>query len=247
MTIIAASAASLGAQTTPKPTVILVHGAFAGSDSWNGVIAELRKAGYPVIAAANPLRLASTDAAFVSSIVKSVPGPVVLVGHSYGGTVISLAANGNANVKSLVFVSAFAPEAGESTAGLNGKLPGSELGPALFPVTLPDGSKDLYVNQDRFGAVFAPDVPPAGQLLMAVGQRPATEAALNEPSGPGAWKQLPNWWIYGGSDKVIPPATMAWMAERSKAKETVVVPGGSHATLVSHPREVAALIQRAAR
>jgi pimeloyl-ACP methyl ester carboxylesterase len=156
-----------------KPTVVLVHGAFADSSSWDGVVADLTRDGYHVVAAANPLRGPASDAAAVKSVLRSIPGPVVLVGHSYGGTVISAAADGAANVKALVYVAAFAPEVGESTFDLTGKFPGSTLPPTLDkPVDLPDGGHDLYIQQDKFPAQFAADVPLAKARLMAVARAP---------------------------------------------------------------------------
>lgn len=236
------------AQATPdRPTIVLVHGAFADASSWNGVIKILESDGYPVVAAANPLRSVQEDAQYVANIVDSIQTPVVLVGHSYGGLVISAAANGHANVKSLVFVAAFAPESGESAIGLSGKFPGSTLGPTLAPpVALADGAKDLYIQQDKFPEQFAADVPKQAATLMAATQRPVTEAALSEPSPPPAWKSLPSWFVYGSKDKNIPPQAMAFMAERAQSKQTVVVNGASHVVMVSHPREVAKLIETAA-
>jgi pimeloyl-ACP methyl ester carboxylesterase len=142
--------------------VVLVHGAFADSSSWNGVIKRLHDRGYTVIAAANELRSVKGDAASVRSLLKSIHGPVVLVGHSYGGPVISEAATGQDNVKALVYVAAFAPEVGENAAELSSRFPGSSLGSALAPpVELADGGKDLYIEQDKFHAQFAADVPAA--------------------------------------------------------------------------------------
>ncbi|MEP7454117.1 alpha/beta hydrolase [Phyllobacterium sp. SB3] len=235
------------AMAQQKPTIVLVHGAFAESSSWNGVIKDLEKDGYPVIGAANPLRSVKGDAASVSSVLSSIKGPIVLVGHSYGGHVISAAANGHDNVKALVYVAAFAPEAGESAADLSGKFPGSTLGPTLAsPVDLPDGDHDLYIDQAKFPDQFAADVPHDEAKLMATGQRPITESALNEPAGDPAWKKIPSWFVYGDADKNIPAAAMAWMATRAKAKESVVVKGGSHVLMVSHPDAVAHLIEKAA-
>jgi pimeloyl-ACP methyl ester carboxylesterase len=231
----------------PKPTVVLVHGAFAESASWNGVVDELAGSGYRVIAAANPLRGVASDAASVSALLKSIDGPVVLVGHSYGGAVISAAANGASNVKALVFVAAFAPDTGESCLGLTGKFPGSTLPPTLAPpVKLADGGEDLFIQQDKFPQQFAADVPPAQARTMAATQRAIKSSALAELAGAPAWKSLPSWSIYGSDDLNIPAAAMAWMADRAHARKTVVVPGASHVVMVSHPREVAALIQQAA-
>ena len=231
-----------------KPTVVLVHGAFADSSSWNGVVKILEKDGYPVIAAANPLRGVASDAQSVASIVKSVKTPVVLVGHSYGGAVISHAAYGSQNVKALVYVAAFTPEKGETAAELSGRFPGGTLASALAaPVDLADGGKDLYIQQDKFHDQFAADVSEADARLMAAGQRPITVAALNEAASEPAWKTIPSWFVYGDKDKNIPPQAMAFMAERAHAKQTVVVKGGSHVVMVSHPKVVANLIEKAAQ
>lgn len=240
-----------GAQAAPdrlaKPTIVLVHGAFADTSSWDGVAARLLADGYPVIGVANPLRGVSSDAAAVSGIVKSVAGPVVLVGHSYGGSVISEAANDNGNVRSLVFVAAFAPEAGETAIELSGKFPGSTLAAALAaPVPLANGSVDLYIQQDKFPQQFAADLPRAKARLMAAGQRPIRDAALKEASGTPAWKHLPSWFVYGKLDKNIPPAALAFMAERAHSRHTLAIDGASHVVMTSHPAEVARLIEEAA-
>jgi len=144
-------------------------------------------------------------------------------------------------------VAAFAPEKGESALELSGRFPGGTLGPTLAPpVTLPDGGKDLYIQQDRFGAQFAADVPAAESKLNAATQRPIAEAALTEPSGAPAWKSIPSWHIYGDADKNIPAAAMAFMAERAGSKETLVLKGASHVPMVSNPAAVAGIIRRAA-
>ncbi|UST87813.1 alpha/beta fold hydrolase [Pseudomonas siliginis] len=230
-----------------KPTVVLVHGAFADSSSWNGVVKILEKDGYPVIAAANPLRSVKGDAQSVADVLASVKTPVVLVGHSYGGPVISEAAYGNANVKALVYVAAFAPEKGETAAELSGRFPGSTLGPTLSaPVELSDGGKDLYIQQDKFHEQFAADVSPADAKLMAATQRPVTVAALNEAATEPAWKTVPSYFVYGDQDKNIPAQALAFMAERAHSKQTVVVKGASHVVMVSNPKAVASLIETAA-
>lgn len=230
-----------------KPTVVLVHGAFADSSSWNGVVKILEKDGYPVIAAANPLRSVKGDAQSVADVLASVKTPVVLVGHSYGGPVISEAAYGNANVKALVYVAAFAPEKGETAAELSGRFPGSTLGPTLSaPVELADGGKDLYIQQDKFHDQFAADVSQADAKLMAATQRPVTVAALNEAATEPAWKTVPSYFVYGDQDKNIPAQALAFMAERAHSKQTVVVKGASHVVMVSNPKAVASLIETAA-
>lgn len=247
-TAMAASPFCLAATPAAKPTIVLVHGAFAGSSSWNGVIKVLEKDGYTVVAAANPLRSLKGDAESVTNLLKGIDSPVVLVGHSYGGPVISEAAYGQANVKALVYVAAFAPEVGESAVALSGKFPGATLGPALAkPVELASGGKDLYIQQSKFHSQFAADVPEADARLMAATQRPVTEEALNEAATEPAWKTLPSWWIYGDKDKNIPPQAMQFMAERAHSKQTVVVKGASHVVMVSNPDAVAKLIEAAAK
>ena len=244
--VLSGSAAAQDGTGMVKPTIVLVHGAFAESSSWGPVIARLQKDGYRVIAAANPLRSVASDAVAVSTIVKSVSGPVVLVGHSYGGPVITEAANGNANVKALVYVAGFAPEVGESSATLSAKFPGSTLASVLVPVPLPDGRQDLYIRTDKFRAQFAADVPAAQAAVMAATQRPITQSALAEPSRTASWKSLPSYMIYGSADRNIPPTVMKFMAERARARKTIVVEGASHALMLSHPDEVTSLIEDAA-
>jgi pimeloyl-ACP methyl ester carboxylesterase len=238
---------SIAHAATDRPTIVLVHGAFADASSWNGVIRILEKEGYPVIAAANPLRSVKGDAEYVGDIVASIKSPVVLVGHSYGGLVISEAANGHANVKSLVFVAAFAPESGETGLGLTGKFPGSTLGGTLAaPVPLPGGGNDLYIQQDKFPEQFAADIAKGEAKLMAATQRPVADAALSEPATQPAWKTLPSWFVYGDRDRNIPPQAQTFMAERAQSKETVVVKGASHVVMVSNPAVVAKTIEHAA-
>jgi pimeloyl-ACP methyl ester carboxylesterase len=230
-----------------KPTVVLVHGAFADSSSWNGVASRLLAKGYPVVAVANPLRGLRSDAKYVAGVLDSIPGPIILVGHSYGGNVITNAAAGRENVKALVYVAGLAPDSGESAATLSEKYPGSTLGPTLAPpVPLADGGKDLYIKQADFHAQFAADVPVAQAAQMAVAQRPITESALKDPSGAPAWKSIPSYFIYGSGDKNIPPAVQPFMAERAHAKRTVEIPGASHVVMISHADAVAKMIEDAA-
>ncbi|MEU7340153.1 alpha/beta hydrolase [Streptomyces sp. NPDC007074] len=233
----------------PKPTVVLVHGAFADSSSWNGVIERLRHEGYPVIAPANPLRGLAGDAAYIHSVLKSVSGPVVLVGHSYGGAVISEAAVDSPQVKALVYIAAFAPEKGESALELSNKFPGSTLGTALNPVPfpLPGGGTgtDLYIKTDTFHHQFAADVPKRVTDLMAATQRPVAASALDEKATTPAWKTIPSWDLVTTQDLNIPPAAQRFMAERAHA-HTVEIKA-SHAVSVSHPGAVTRLIEQAAR
>jgi pimeloyl-ACP methyl ester carboxylesterase len=245
-----AAAAGLGlpahAAPADRPTIVLVHGAFADSSSWNGVVADLQRDGYTVVAAANPLRGISSDAAYVGAVLKTVKGPVILVGHSYGGAVISKAAATADNVKGLVYVDGFSPDVGESVGELSAKFPGAAIGDALAPIPLADGTADLYVRPDRFGTVFAADLPASAAAIAASEQRPISQGAFGEKASAAAWKTLPSWHIYGSQDLAIPPAALAFMADRAHARKVVVVPGGSHVTLISHPDDVAALIETAA-
>ncbi|MEU8078854.1 alpha/beta hydrolase [Catellatospora citrea] len=248
MALAAAAPAAAAAAPQAKPTIVLVHGAFAGSSSWNPVVSQLAGEGYPVIAVANPLRGVKTDAAYVADVLKSIQGPVVLVGHSYGGLVISAAATGNDNVKALVYVAGFAPEPGESGATLSAKFPGSTLSETLAPpVALTGGGNDIYIQQDKYWKQFAADVPEAQAKDMAATQRPVTQAGLTEAfQGEPAWKSIPSYFIYGSLDKNIPAQVHAFMAQRAGAKQTVAVDGASHVVMISHPQEVAKMINDAA-
>ena len=241
-----AGAQAQAAEPASTPTVVLVHGAFADSSSWNGVAARLTADGINVVAAANPLRSVAEDARYVSSLVDSIPGPVVLVGHSYGGAVISNVTARDQKVKALVYVAAFAPEVGESAAQLAGKFPGGTLGQALAaPVPTPGGGKDLYIDQSKFWKQFAADVSESEARSMAVAQRPIAEAALTEGSQRALWKQFPSYFVYGTADKNIPAAALEFMAKRAGSRDTVVVPDASHVVMTSNPEPVAELIERA--
>jgi pimeloyl-ACP methyl ester carboxylesterase len=227
------------------PTIVLVHGAFADSSSWNAVIARLFAQGYPVVAAVNPLRGMTADAAYVASVLKGIPGPIVLVGHSYGGAVITNAATGNSNVVGLVYVAAWAPDAGETNGELADRFPGSMIGPALSPpVALPDGGSEQYIQQDKFWQPFAADIPEADARLAAATQRPIASAAFTDVSGPPAWKTIPSRFIYGDQDKTIVPALHSFLADRAGSGKTVVVKGASHVVMISHPDEVAEMIHQ---
>jgi pimeloyl-ACP methyl ester carboxylesterase len=234
-----------GHDTTAKPTIVLVHGAFADASSWSGVIERLEKRGYPVIAPADPLRGVAEDAAYIRSLMDSIDGPIVLVGHSYGGQVITNAALHDPQVKALVSVAGFLPDEGESAQQLSAMFPGSSLGDTLQQVAIPGGATDLYVRQDLFPGQFAADVPLSQGRLMAAEQRPITAGALSEPSGAPAWKTIPTWSLIPTGDKNIPPAAQRFMAQRAHA-HTVEVPGASHAVLVSRPDKVADLVVDAA-
>ncbi|MET7987499.1 MULTISPECIES: alpha/beta hydrolase [unclassified Streptomyces] len=237
------------AQQGPKPTVVLVHGAFADASSWSGVTRRLQRQGYTVVAAANPLRDLAGDASYISSVLDGITGPVVLVGHSYGGEVITNAAVGHPNVKALVYIAAFAPDQGESGLELTGRFPGSQLGAHLtvrpFPQADGGTGAEATVDPAAFHTVFAADVPAGTSAAMAAAQRPVALAALTAPSGVPAWKTIPSWYLVAGSDQAIPSAAERFMARRAGAN-TMEVKDASHVVMVSHPARTADLIVRAA-
>jgi pimeloyl-ACP methyl ester carboxylesterase len=230
-----------------KPTIVLVHGAFAESASWNPVIDILADTGHPVIAAANPLRGLASDAEAVSDVVRSIDGPVVLVAHSYGGAVISNVAADAGEITSLVYVAGLAPERGESAFDLAGRFSGSTTGDAVRPISRTDGTTDLALAQELFRDNFCLDVPEAQAARMAVTQRPATLEALQEPCGDNPlWKNVPSWFVFGEKDRNLPAALHRFLAERAGAQRTVEIPGASHAISVSQPQACADLILEAA-
>ncbi|MGW4792391.1 alpha/beta fold hydrolase [Nonomuraea sp. NPDC004297] len=230
-----------------KPTIVLVHGAFADGSGFTAIVKRLVDGGYPVVVAANSLRGLSSDAEQVKALLKSIEGPIVLVGHSYGGAVVSAAATGIPEVKALVYLAAFVPETGESVQELVEKFPGSTVGESLKPVPLPGGQVDLYIDPRVFHPHFAADLPAEEAALFAITQRPATGAALGEPAaGAQAWHTIPSYNLISGVDRIIPPAAQEFMAQRSGAK-IQIVEGASHLVFVSHPGTTAAFIDRAAR
>ena len=229
------------------PTIVLVHGAFAESASWDRVVGSLEASGHDVIAAANPLRGLASDAAAVSDLVRTIDGPVMLVGHSYGGAVISSVDADAGQITALVYVAAFAPEPGESANTLAQRFPGSTLGDALRPVPRSDGTTDLYIARELFHDQFAADVPAPEAARMAAAQRPVTLEALQEPSGEcSLWRELPSWFLIAGQDRNIPAALQRFMADRAGARGTVELPSASHAAAVSQPEATARLILEAA-
>jgi pimeloyl-ACP methyl ester carboxylesterase len=231
-----------------KPTIVLVHGAFAESSSWDGVIDPLRDAGHPVICAANPLRSLATDAAAVADVVRAVDGPVVLAAHSYGGAVISNVPADAGEIVGLVYANGLAPEPGEHSFQLAAMFPGSLLGEETArPVPRSDGTTDLYVASDSFHDIFCQDVPAPQAARMAITQRPATQEALTEPSGERPlWREVPSRFVIGEEDHILPCRLHQFMAERAHSHRTLEIPGASHAITVSHPGAVADQIMEAA-
>src|ERR1700729_1801075 len=255
--VVTTSRSQAKTQTTPtaattKPTVVLVNGAWANNASWSGVIERLQAEGYTVDAPPNPLQSLKGDAATIADLLKTIKGPIVLVGHSYGGAVITNAATGNRNVKALVYVDAFAPAKGESALGLDSTKPGSALGAGPskvfnfvpFPGAA-QGDAELYVKPPVFEQAFANGLPANEGAVLAATQSPAVYSALTAPSGPPAWKTIPSWYVLGTIDKAIPPAVQLFMARRIHAHITRVRAG--HLSMVAAPGVVAKVITAAAK
>jgi pimeloyl-ACP methyl ester carboxylesterase len=247
-----ASAGERGPSRHTKPTIVLVHGAWADSSSWDGVVRLLQGQGYTVDVVPNPLRSLAGDSAYVAAFLRTVPGPIVLVGHSYGGAVVTNAATGNPHVKALVFVDAFVPDAGESVVQLAAEKPGSALAVA-DPTTVfslvpypggPAGDVDLYVLPSVFRTSFANDLSPRRAAVLAATQRPVTLSALTAPSGAPAWTTIPSWYLLGSEDRVLPPAEQLAMASRAHARVVRVRAG--HLSMISRPRAVDRLVVTAA-
>jgi len=232
-----------------KPTIVLVHGAFAESSSWNGVIAQLQQHDVNAVAVANPLRSLAGDAAYVRDVLASIDGPIVLVGHSYAGLVITEAAVGNDAVVGLVYVGAFVPETGQSAFDLSNSAPGSTLGDALAAYPVSSGGNEFAIRPELFHHQFAADVSAEVAALMAATQRPVTQAALSEglPTEYPAWRDIPSWHVFGEKDLNIPVAVHRAGAERAASRGTNEIAGASHAISVSEPAAVAATIAEAAK
>jgi pimeloyl-ACP methyl ester carboxylesterase len=231
---------------TPNPlTVLLVHGAFADASGWTDVCEQLQTAGVQVTAPANPLRGIAIDSAYIASVIAQIPGPVLAVGHSYGGAVISNAATGADNVVGLVFVAAFAPEEGERLIDAEGNSRDSVLSAALVPLEYPTGkgsetAVEFAINPASFHDAFAADLPVKQTAMMAATQRPVAELAFSEPSGPPAWKSLPSWSVVATGDKAAGADVIRSMAERAGAKITEAE--GSHVIMMSQPQIVTEVI-----
>jgi pimeloyl-ACP methyl ester carboxylesterase len=236
--------------THAKPTVVLVHGGYADSSCWNDVIGRLQREGYTTIGGSNPLRGIPTDAPYIGSLLDSISGPVVLVAHSMGGTVITNAAAGKSNVKALVYISAFVPDVGETQGELISKFPGSEVLPVSVPVPYikADGTTgtDLYLSKEG-KAAFAADISDEAFRLLQATQRPFDADSFIYPTQAAAWKTIPSWGLVAGRDKAIPPAAERFMYTRANFRKVVEVPTSSHVAMLSHPRVVADLILDAAK
>jgi pimeloyl-ACP methyl ester carboxylesterase len=234
---------------TSTPTVALVHGAFADSGSWAGVTDLLLAAGVPVQAVSNPLRGIAADAAYVASAIAQIPGPVLAVGHSYGGAVISNAALAAGNVVGLVYVAAFAPDENETLGEIEGtsrdSVLSSALKPAQFPAESGGTAVELYVDPAQFHEAFARDLPQQQSAVLGASQRPVAASAFEEKSGAPAWKKLPSWAVVATGDKAAGSDVVRSMAERAGATITEIE--ASHVVMISKPREVTDVIMTALR
>jgi pimeloyl-ACP methyl ester carboxylesterase len=231
-----------------RPTVVLVHGAFADASSWNGVIERLQAQGVQVTAPANPLRGISIDSAYINSFLEQIPGPVLVVAHSYGGAVITNAATNANNVVGLVYVAAFAPDEGDTLGAIASNSKDSVVFPTLMPLQYPTGedqktAAELTIDPERFHEVFAFDLSVEQTALMAATQRPLSELVFSEPTGVPAWKNLPSWAVVATGDKVVGTDAVRSMAERAGATITEVE--GSHVIMISKPQVVVDVIQTA--
>ncbi|WP_299534247.1 alpha/beta fold hydrolase [uncultured Streptomyces sp.] len=235
--------------TQPSPTVVLVHGAFADAGSWSGVVAELQSHGVPVVAPSNPLRGLAADSAYIASVVSRIDGPVILVGHSYGGALITVAGTAQ-NVVGLVYVAAYVLEEGESLGELQGRFPlsalVSNLSEGTYPVPGSEPAVEVTITAEAFPQIFAADVPEDVTKVLAVSQRPLAAGAFAETASAAAWKTKPSWALVAGADHAINPEVERFGAERAGAT-VVEVDGASHAVAVSQPKAVAQLILDAVR
>jgi pimeloyl-ACP methyl ester carboxylesterase len=240
----------------PKPTIVLEHGAWADGSSWDEVIGLLQADGYTVYAPPNPLRGVANDSATLADFLKTITGPLILVGHSYGGMVITNAATGNPNVKALVYIDAFIPAQGETAFGLTAAQPGSCVGSAnAFTVVpypgAPAGDFDTYLKAGPdqpypgFAQCFANGLPASRAAMLVVTQRPIAFSAGSDPSGIPAWQTIPSWSLIGTADHVIPPAEQLFMSKRADAHITEIDAG--HLSLISHPGAVTRVIIAAAQ
>lgn len=223
-----------------KPSIVLVHGAFADGSSWSKVIPLLEKQGYTVTAVQNPLTSFADDVATTRRVIAAQKGPIIVVGHSYGGAVITEAATGSANVKALVYIAAYAPDSGESVGPMNEKFTPPALGTALIP----DAAGFLSIDRVKFHSVFCADVPTSEAQVMAATQKPISGACFVAPIQNAAWKTIPSWYLVAQNDLAINPDLERFMAKRMKA--TTVEVKASHVPFLSHPNEVAQLIEKAA-
>jgi pimeloyl-ACP methyl ester carboxylesterase len=230
------------------PTVVLVHGAFADASSWNGVVQLLQAEGVKVTAPANPLRGIATDSAYIAGVLDQTTGPILAVGHSYGGAVLTNAATNTEKVLGLVYVAAFAPDEGEVLGEVTAGSKDSVLDTALVALNYPSGNDgesavEFVIDPDKFHDAFAADLPDEQSAVLAATQRPVAEAAFSESSGPPAWKRLPSWAVVASSDTAAGADVVRSMASRAGA--TITELEGSHVIMISQPQAVTDVILQA--
>ena len=226
-----------------KPTIVLVHGAFADASIWQRVYDHLAREGDTVLAPPNPLRGIRYDASFMASVIDRFDGPVVLVGHSYGGAVITVAGSSD-KVAGLVYVAGVVPDEGESVNDLQGRFPSLAMGPLVQPVSLPDGSVELSIDPARFHDVFCADISDADAAFMAISQRPVSATAFDDPATAAAWRAKPSWAVFGTADYPVAPELLRFSYDRAGSRVTEVE-GASHFLLRSQPDIVAGVIREA--
>ena len=226
-----------------KPTIVLVHGAFADASIWQRVYDHLAREGDTVLAPPNPLRGIPYDAAYTQSVIDQLEGPVVLVGHSYGGAVITVAGSSD-KVAGLVYVAGVVPDEGESVNDLQGRFPSLAMGPLVRPAELPDGSVEISIDPARFPDVFGADVAADDAAFRAISQRPVAATAFDDPATAAAWRDKPSWAVFGTGDRPVAPELHRFSYSRAGSKVTEV-DGASHLVMLSQPEIVAGVIREA--
>jgi pimeloyl-ACP methyl ester carboxylesterase len=229
----------------PSPTVVLIHGAFADASTWRPVFDRLNREGHTVLAPSNPLRGLAYDSSYTTSLLDQLDGPVLLVGHSYGGAVITVAGDSD-KVAGLVYVAGVAPDEGESVNDLQGRFPALAMGPLIQPTPLSDGSVVASIDPNQFHEVFATDVPAEDGAFLAISQRPVAATAFDDPATAAAWRAKPSWAVFGTADRPVAPALHRFSYERAGAKVTEV-DGASHLVMLSQPDIVAGVISEAVK
>ena len=229
----------------PSPTIVLVHGAFGDASSWRPVYDRLVADGHTVLAPPNPLRGIPHDASHTASVIDEIDGPVVLVGHSYGGAVITVAGSSD-KVAGLVYVAGVVPDEGESVNDLQGRFPSLAMGPLVQPVELADGSVEISIDPARFPDVFGADLPADDAAFRAISQRPVAAAAFDDPATAAAWREKPSWAVFGTGDRPVAPELHRFSYNRAGSKVTEV-DGASHLVMLSQPDIVAGVISEAVK
>jgi len=226
-----------------NPTIVLIHGAFGDGSSWRPVFDRLVGDGHTVLAPPNPLRGLPYDASYTASVIDQLDGPIVLVGHSYGGAVITVAGSSD-KVAGLVYVAGLVPDEGESVNDLQGRFPSLAMGPLVQPVSLPDGSVELTIDPARFPEVFGADLRAADAAFMAISQKSVSATAFDDPAAVAAWQTTPSWAVFGTADRPVAPGLQRFAYDRAGSTVTEVE-GASHLVMMSQPDIVAGVVREA--